>query len=61
MNNNVNKLPYTLAANFGNMVAQLQLQIAKLETDNATLKQELSSKDDLIKELQHKITNLEKK
>lgn len=57
----MDKLPYTLAANFGNMIAQLQLQIAKLETDNATLKQELSSKDDLIKELQHKITNLEKK
>lgn len=60
MNNNKDKMTYTLAANFSNLVSQLQVQLARVELLNDDLKEQLKAKDDLIKELQHKLDNLKK-
>lgn len=60
MNNVKDKMTYTLAGNFSNLVSQLQIQLARVELLNDDLKEQLQAKDDLIKELQHKLDTLKK-
>lgn len=56
-----NNVEYTVAGNMGNMIGQLSLQVAKLQTAVQQKNAEIEKNQNTIAELNHQIDGLRKK
>lgn len=61
MDESTSQVEYTVAGNMGNMIAQLSLQVAKLQTVVQQKNTEIENNQNTIAELHHQIDSLRKK
>lgn len=58
MDENTSQVEYTIAGNMGNMIGQLSLQVAKLQTVVKLKNEEIEKNQNTIAELNHQIDRL---